>query len=324
MKRWFSGLLLAVATARADAASAEGASLTMDQAVAIALERNRDVIAARLEIRSAELDKIAAGLYPNPVLSYTAGNLTVGAGNPYNTQNGAPANPPLFSQTVHTVGVSEIIDVWAKRGARLRAADRGIELRRLEVADALRAIVHAVRSAFADVLREQSERQLSRDMRDRYAETVRLSRARYSAGEISEAEFRKIELEGLKYQTDVVDAESEYDLARQKLAALLSLGAPSTLPEPLLGDDTPEGDLSLPALIQQALEHRPDALALQRAHAFAESNLSSAKREALPDLSLGVSSTHSEFTVSGDNPNVFALSMSLPLPLFDRYHANIG
>ena len=47
----------------------------MEQAVAIALERNRDVIAARLEIRAAELDQVAAGLYPNPVLSYAIGNL---------------------------------------------------------------------------------------------------------------------------------------------------------------------------------------------------------------------------------------------------------
>jgi outer membrane protein TolC len=81
----------------------------MEQAVALALERNRDVIAARLDIRAAELDRVAAGLYPNPILSYSIGNLTVGAGNPFNTQNGAPANPPFFSQTVQTVGVSEFI-----------------------------------------------------------------------------------------------------------------------------------------------------------------------------------------------------------------------
>src|SRR5882672_1951928 len=81
--------------------AAEAASLTMDRAVAIALERNRDVIAARLEIRAAELDQVAAGLYPNPVLSYSVGNLPIGAGNPYNTQNGAPASPGFLSQPVH-------------------------------------------------------------------------------------------------------------------------------------------------------------------------------------------------------------------------------
>src|SRR5262249_4884172 len=157
----------------------------------------------------------AAGLFPNPFLFFSLGNLSVGAGNPYNVAHGAPGAPGFFLQTVETVGVSEDIDNLLETRGRPRGARRGLAHKRPAVEDALRQIVHDVRSAFADVEREQSERQLTYDMRDRYAETVRLSRARFSAGEISEAEFRKIELEGLKYQTDVIAADTEYDLARQ-------------------------------------------------------------------------------------------------------------
>src|SRR5450432_4564546 len=82
--------------------------LSMDQAVALALERNRDVIAARLEVRAVELDQIASGLYPNPTLSYQVGNATLGAGNSSNAQSGAPVNPGL-SQLVQTVGISDVI-----------------------------------------------------------------------------------------------------------------------------------------------------------------------------------------------------------------------
>jgi len=298
--------------------------LTMDRAVAVALERNRDVIAARLEIRAAELDQVAAGLYPNPVLSYSIFNLPVGNGNRYNVESGAPASPGFFSQPVHTVAVSEVIDIWSKRGARRRAADRGLELKRLQVEDALREIVHSVRSAFADLEREQSERRLSHDMRDRYAETVRLSRARFSAGEISEAEFRKIELEGLKYQTDVVAADMEYDLGRQRLAALLGLGSAAELPDALADEPEPSGVPPLPALIAKALEGRPDVRAVERSRALAEATLGSARREALPDIALSASYTHSEFLVSGDNPNTLGFGVSLPLPVFDHNQANIG
>jgi cobalt-zinc-cadmium efflux system outer membrane protein len=304
------------------ARAAEG-SLTMDQAVATALRRNRDVIAARLEIRAAELDQVAAQIYPNPVLSYVMGNVTVGAGNPGNTASGAPANPG-FTQTVQSIGISEIIDIWSKRGARMRVADRGLEVRRLQVADALRTIVHAVRSAFAEVEREQSERQLSRDVRGRYDETIRLSRARFSAGEISEAELRKIELEALKYQTDVVNAETEYDIARQKLAALLGMGSQTDMPDSLAEDAEPDVAPSIPELTAKALEVRPDLLAAERAHVLAEAGLSAARREALPDITLGITYTHSEFLASGDNPNTFAFGVSLPLPIFDRNQANIG
>src|SRR5262249_16744345 len=76
--RWTVGLVAVLALAFAKDARAD-APLTMEQAVAIALERNRDVIAARLDIRAAELDQVAAGLYPNPIVAYTIANLPIGA-----------------------------------------------------------------------------------------------------------------------------------------------------------------------------------------------------------------------------------------------------
>jgi len=218
--------------------------------------------------------------------------------------------------------VSEIIDVWAKRSARMHAADEGIRYRRLAVEDALREIVYSVRSAFADVVREQSERWLSRDIHDRYAETVRLSRARRAAGEISESELGKIELEGLKYENDLIDAEQEYDLARQRLAALLGIG--TQLPYDAVFPVPQSAPPSISKLSDEALARRPDLLAARAAGRFADASLSSEKREALPDISLGVSYTHSEFLASGDNPNTLGASVSMPLPLFDRNQAGIG
>ena len=37
--------------------------------------RNRDVIAAKLEIEAAQLDVVAARIYPNPQLAYTLANV---------------------------------------------------------------------------------------------------------------------------------------------------------------------------------------------------------------------------------------------------------
>src|SRR5664279_2828271 len=184
----------------------------MEEAVAVALRRNRDIIAARLDLQEAEFDKVAAEMYPNPVLGYQIGNLVLGRGNLYNTQTQsnpaytpAPRHPGVFSQTVHNIGISEVIDIWAKRGLRIRSAEQGLRYKRLLLQDALREITYAVRSAFADIVRKRSELEFSREVLGRYSETVRLSQARFRAGEISEAEFRKIELEGLKYQNAVID-----------------------------------------------------------------------------------------------------------------------
>lgn len=298
--------------------TAEGPPLSMEQAVGIALRRNRDVIAAKLQIRDAELDRIEAGLYWNPTLSYQMNNIVLGRGG-YANQ---PAYPGAFSELEQTVGVSEVIDVWAKRSARMHAADLGVTQRRLAVEDALREIVYDVRSAFADVAREQSERDLARETRDRYADTVRLSRSRFAAGEISEAELSKIELEGLKYENAVIDAEQEYDISRQTLAALLGIGTdlPFHVSFPVPRDTNP----ALPALVTEAMAHRPDLLAAKADQQASTAALTSAKREAFPDISVGVGYTHSGFQVSGDNPNTLGLSVSAPIPVFDRNQAGIG
>jgi len=306
--------------------SAIATAWSMDQAVAIALQQNRSVIAARLDIDAAQLDVVQARIYPNPIASYAIGDLVLGAGNPQGLN--PPLTPSFGSQPVQTIGLSEIIDIWAKRGARTRAAERGVEQRKLIVEDALREIVYAVRSAFADVSREQAERELAHEIAGRYDETVRLSQARFRAGDISEAELRKVELEGLRYQSLVVDADQELDLARQKLAALMGLPSRAVLPPAVVDPPELRPDFaraySVDALVATALQNRPDVRAASSGRTVAEAQLGAAKREALPDISLGAAYTHSDFTVSGDNPNTLAFSLSLPLPLFDRNQANIG
>ena len=139
----------------------------------------------------------------------------------------------------------------------------------------------------------------ARRSRDRYDETVRLSRARFRAGDISEAELRKIELEGLRYQNDVIDAETELDLARQQAG----------------GAAGPAGGAQLPARGRRCRPTRRAArLRLPRADAAGAGaaprhagggrgarvrprrSSRSAKREALPDITLGGAYTHSDFT----------------------------
>ncbi len=319
----FSAFALAWAAPASPDALDAGAGLgelTMDGAVQIALQRNREAIAARLDIEAAQLDVVAARIYPNPVATYALGNLVLGNGN----SQGGTVSPSFISQPVQTIGVSEIIDVWAKRSARTRAADRGVEQRRLNVEDALREIVYAVRSAYADLTREQLGRQLAREIADRYGETVRVSRGRFRAGDISEAELRRVELEGLRYTNAVIDGDLQLDLAREKLARLMGLASGSQLPPQVADVPDARRAYAVPALMSLALEHRPDVRAANAAHLTAEAQLEAAKRDAYPDLTLGAAYTHSSFTVSGDNPDTLGLSLSLPLPLFDRNQAAIG
>jgi len=312
----------APAAAASGAPAAESPGLTIDQAVAIALQRNRDVIAAKMEIEAAQLDVVAARIYPNPTAQVGVGNLVLGKAN--DQMGMLRSQPGFFGQPVITGGISEIIDVWSKRGARIRAADRGVEQRRLLTEDALREVVYAVRTAFADAVRAESEREMAKEVAARYADTVRLSQSRFRAGDIAESELRKIELEQLRYENAVLDSELQVEIARQHLVAMLGLSATEGLPGGRLVEPETQPTFDMKQLIAEAMERRPDLRAATVGRSAAEARLASAEREAYPDLTLGATYTHSEFTISGDNPNSLGLNLSLPLPLFDRNQANIG
>src|SRR5262249_42099429 len=155
-------------------------------------------------------------------------------------------------------------------------------LHRLRVEDALREIVFAVRSAFTDVVREQEERDLSLSMKARYDETVRLALAKAAAGEISEIEGQKIELEGMKYKNALIDAETELDLARQRVAALMGLPTVQALGGPVVASPVPRTPPALEPLVARAMQERPDLRAARKGQAFADAMIASAEREALP------------------------------------------
>jgi cobalt-zinc-cadmium efflux system outer membrane protein len=130
----------------------------------------------------------------------------------------------------------------------------------------------------------------------------------------------------LRYQNGVIDADLELEQARLKLAGALGLGGAAELPGEA-AENASLGDRrapDLPSLVTHALAARPDLKAAEKARQHAEVALAGARRDALPDPTLGIAYTHDDFTVSGDNPNTLALTLSLPLPIFDRNQGGIG
>jgi cobalt-zinc-cadmium efflux system outer membrane protein len=303
------------------ALGADAPALTEADAVSAALNRSRELIAARLNVEAAEVDKVAAAIWPNPQFAYGAGNLVIPPGNPQPPEN---INPGFFSQPIHTVSLSQTFDVWFKHSKRVEAAERGTEVARLQVEQAGREVVHSVRGAFAEVLHAQEERDLAEEARTRYDETLRLSNAQFKVGSISKNNFKKIELEQLRYWQGEHEAELSLKVAREKLAELLVL-APGTLPPKLEPTSTSTATEEDPQwLTKRALDLRPDLRAQRKSIERAEAALSSAHRDAFPDVSIGLSYARDYFTISGDNPQSVGFTVGIPLPVFDRNQGGIG
>lgn len=294
--------------------------LTLSQAMAIAVERNLSLIAARLDVDVAEVERMAAGMLDNPDLSYTMANIVLGAG--YDQEQNI--HPSTFEQRIQNIEISQTLDVWFKRRARVAVAEKSIEASRERVQDALREVQKAVASAFAAVVREQDESALASQARAYYDETVSLFQKRFDAGDISEAELSKTQLEQLKSRNNELDATAQLLTARLQLAALLAWPNIDTFSATLLADAPPRTVFPQVPLLQKALQSRPDMRGLLRDKERAALDIDKERRERLSDITASLGYSRSLFQISGDNPHTLGFGLSLPLPVFDRNQAGIA
>ena len=313
--KWFS-LVLSLAVAlvvRAAQAAEETTQVTLDEAVVLLRRQSPELLAGALKVRAAQGDVTTARLYPNPTLSFGAGNFPIGRTNPPGIGAGDTVN--------EQVGIGQELVLWGKRGERIAAAHGRMAAAGAERADLDRRLAFEVRARFVRTLVAGERLRLARENLTHYRETVRVSRERADAGEISAAEFDKIALEQRGFEHEVADAEVE---RRQAVAELL----------PLLGLDVadlvPVGELRLPAartdtdtLVSEALRRRPDLTAAERKAEAAEAALRLARAERWPNVTVGVQYTHDEFQVAGNLANSLGANFSLPLPLVNRNQGEI-
>jgi cobalt-zinc-cadmium efflux system outer membrane protein len=283
-----------------------------------AFERGSQALAdARAAEAGARGDLVQAGLIPNPNLSLSAANLPITA-TPPPTGNG-----PVWSKNLVTsVGVDQLLELGGKRGKRQAQARAALAGAVAGIADARRTALFELRTAFWSAVRARARRLLAEQVTGRSAETLRISKARLDAEDISRADFEKVELEAMKQQNDLADAVAT---ERGAVAGLLALVGPTAPP-----DVEVRGDLTIrpppleeARLVQRATEERADVRAARAQAEAARAAVGLAEAQAIPDLTLGVGYTRSRSVAVGDNPDSLALTFSVPLPLFHRNQGEI-
>jgi cobalt-zinc-cadmium efflux system outer membrane protein len=292
----------------AAAAHAEKSVVTLDQAVALALQHNPSLRAQELAVASARAGETTARLRPNPILSNETADLTA--------------------------MVTQLMELGGKRARRMDSARLATEIAHRDLADARRTLLLTVRATFAAGLLAQSNLALAQENLENFRRVEELNRLRFEAGEIARSELLKVQLQKLQFAGDVQDATLALATAKAALRALVS--TPS-LPEDfdLEGNQSvPEDDRSLEALKAQALAGRPDLRAAETTLQKAQADWRLARANRTPDLSLVVGWQHSGSSVGpswfqpfyGKGPvsNTLGFGLSFPLRLFDRYQGEIA
>jgi outer membrane protein, heavy metal efflux system len=304
-------LVAAGAAACAMAAPAQQQPVyTWEKIHALFLRSNPTLRAEEQGVVSNRAAEITAGLRPNPTL-----------------QN---------DTTSATVGIYQEFEIGGKRAARIGSAKVATQISESDSADARRTLTLNLRQAFVSALQARSDLEFARDNQANYQKTVDIDNDMFQHGEISRADFLRIQLQMLQFQTDLDDATLEMKTAK---AALRGLLGSANLPQ----DFEVEGELKaapfdkdLAELEKLAIENRPDLKSAERGRVKAAADLRLAKANAWPDPTIGISYLHTgneitgadwfqPFYPKGSSSNAMGLGVaSIPIPIFNHNQGEIA
>lgn len=282
--------------------------LSLDDAVALFLKQNLDVIIARYGIDYSKGQQITASLFPNPVA-------TIGTLSSFTQGRTASNSGALIGQ------IQQLFELAGKRGYRIESAGFGTQSAEAAFEDAIRQLGLAVKDTYYRVQLAQRRLTLAEENRDRFARILDINTIRFKKGYIAEVDLIRIRLQMVDFQSQVIQSLQEGESARGDLRQLLRL-SPRTTVELTTDMDFRRIDPDINKLRTSALDVRPDLRAKRFTVSQREADLRLAKAYRIPDVTVGAG-----YGIQGpqgpDNPQQWALNLGLPLPLFNRNQGGI-
>ena len=270
--------------------------ITEDEAIAIALWNNASFQELLADLGMARGDLIQAGLLPNPEFAYFF---------------------PVPDKPFKYAFDFPLEALWL-RPIKLKSASREADRTVDRLTQAGLDLMRDVRQAYADVVLAQERARVAGEavkLRGRIAD---LAEKRLKAGDISPQEAATARIDALQAEQDAARITYDITIAEERLRNLLGLGAyrrsltldPSPLPPQLV--------LDVDGLTQEALAHRPDALAAVAAVAAAEARLKFAKLGWVRLLGIG------DATSGRATGHEFGPALRFTVPLFNRNQGGIA
>jgi cobalt-zinc-cadmium efflux system outer membrane protein len=285
--------------------------ITLDEAIQLALQHNHALLAERTTILQNQAQETTANLRPNPTLSGDAQFLPFF--EPGNLNWNYIDNNAQFD-----IGIGYLFERGRKRQHRLQAAKDQTAVTTSTISDNERTLVFQVASQFISVQLAESTLDLAEQDMKSFQNTVDISQARYKAGDISEDDFLKIELQLLQFQTDVSQAVLAKVQALTGLRQMLGYQSVSADFD-VAGDfDYQPLKLDLEDLQAAALRDRPDLRAAVQGVTAAKSQYELAKANGKQDVTASIDYSH-----TGD-VNSASLFGSIDLPIFNRNQGEIA
>src|ERR1700744_4010474 len=286
-------------------------TISLDDAIQMALRHNHNLLAARTTIQQSEAEETTANLRPNPVLLGDAQFLPIFQPSQFSSDY-------IDNTAQFDLGVSYLFERGLKRQHRLQAAKDQTAVTRAQVSDNERTIGFNVATQFINVELAESTLELAEQDLKSLQNTVDIGEARYKAGDIGEGDLLKIKLQLLQFQTDVSAAQ----LARvQGLSDLRQLlGYESIVPDYDVAGafDYQPVKGNVDDFQAKALQSRPDLRAAQQGVTAADSQGALQQAIGKRDITGEINYTHLGYL------NDVSLFGQIQMPIFDRNQGEIA
>jgi outer membrane protein, heavy metal efflux system len=250
-------------------------SITISDAVSIFLQQNLQLVAARYDIDTADAEKLTARLRPNPQFSVGLADLPLDLSGQF------------LKQQTFSYGISQTFELGGKRRKRIDAANANAELARAEFQTTMWQLTNDLKRKFYVVVLAESLLTLANQNQNTLAETIKHQTELYQLGEISGLDLRRLEVEKLKFDTDVANSERDYEIAVRDLRVTLG-GDYRAMDIAVAGTlDFQPYQFSLAELRDKSLAARPDLKATQLSERAADASIRLQDAQRIPDLTLG-------------------------------------
>jgi len=305
-------VIVGVAGAQVPPSSGPPSTISMDDAVRIALAYNQSLRAQRLNIDQNRAEEITAALKPNPTLTTLVD--TIPLFSPQTIR---------FNTQIYAESLAYTYERGGKRERRLDVAKDNTDVAAKTVTDNERQLRFQVGQAFISVLLAKSVLQFAKEDLANFSQEVDLNHVRVVAGDLAEGDYLKLSIQKLQFEQDVSSSELALVQARATLRQLLgyqSVADNFDITGTLVHTKHP---VQLTDLERQALAARPDLQAAHSGVKVAGDTVSLAFANRAKDWTWASDYTYQSIGPNGTG-NAIGFSLSFDLPIHDRNQGEIA
>jgi outer membrane protein len=294
-----------------------GETLTLQEAVALALKNNRAV-----QISARSVDKTRNALRE----ARSNANFTI-QGNATYTRFDRVAEARFGPQPVRIgnlenrtarITLTQVVDISGIIRTAIRAANLTLTVSQLEFERTRNDTILQVVQAYQGVARADEFVRVAEEALRNAQERLRIIRAQVDAGVAAQFDLLRAETAVAQAEQAVLNARNQRELAAAALNNLLGrdLSTPVQVAKP---ERLPELQLPpLETLTQQAFQNRPELIAAQRGVELAQTGIEAARRSLLPNIVL-TGQADFNFNTSPFNPRreTYTGVAVLSVPIWD-------